>query len=400
MKFDPSSLAGPITKVYEEITDQVIANLAKHFNFQTLDTPSANWQVKKLAELGQVQKETIRIISRKIGQNEELIRTALQKSADAALKDAEPELRKAFERGLLKDGGEISASQSIKRVFENYLSQAKESTNLVNTTMLQSTLDSFRSIVSDVSYLEQSIKNGQEILNAETGKVLTGVSSRQEAVRRAIKRIADKGLTGFIDRAGRQWTPESYVNMNVRTTCGNVATQSVFARNEDYGNDLVWIPIKAGARPLCYPWQGKVVSTSNRTGTVKDLLGKDIEIIPLSSTSYGKPAGLWGINCGHTPPNVFSPGTSRIRGEVPSEKENQKQYMQSQQQRAIERKIRYAKRDQMIAQNLGDEEGIKSAKAKVSRYQGEMRQFIEETGRTRRYDREWQADYNKEKQNP
>ena len=397
MKFDPSSLAQPITRVYEEITDQVLANLAKHFNFKTLDSPSAQWQIKKLSELGQVQKETLQIISKKTGQNEELIRTALQNSTNIALKDTEPELRKAFENGLLKDGGELNASPSIKRVFDNYLSQAKEATNLVNTTMLQSTLDAFRSIVSDVSYLEQTIKSGQEILNAETGKVLTGVSNRKEAVRRAIKRIADKGLTGFVDRAGRQWTPEAYVNMDIRTTCGNVATQAVFARNEDYGNDLVWVPVKAGARPLCYPWQGKVISTSNRTGTVKDLLGKDIEIIPLSSTSYGKPAGLWGINCGHTPPKIFTPGSSMIRGEVPDEEENKKQYAESQQQRAIERKIRYAKRDEMIARNLGDEEGIQSAKSKVSRYQGEMRQFIKETGRTRRYDREWQADYNAKK---
>lgn len=397
MRFDPSSLAEPITRVYEEITDQVIANIAAHFNFQTLDSPSAQWQIKKLAELGRLQKETVRIIAKKTRKNEEMVRTALQNSADIALKDAEPELRKAAEKGLLVDGGQLSASQSVKRVLETYLKQAKEATNLVNTTMLESTLDAFRSIVSEVSYIEQALKRGQEILNAETGKVLTGVSSRQEAVRRAIKRIADKGLTGFIDRAGRHWTPEAYVNMDIRTTCGNVATEAVFARNEDYGNDLVWVPIKAGSRPLCYPWQGKVISKRNRTGTVTDLFGNEHEIIPISSTSYGQPAGLFGINCGHTPPNTFTPGNSVIRGEVPDEEENKRQYAESQQQRAIERKIRYAKRDAMIAKNLGDEEGEKAAKARVARYQGQMRQFIKETGRTRRYDRERQADYNEKR---
>ena len=51
----------------------------------------------------------------------------------------------------------------------------------------------------------------------------------------------------------------------------------------------------------------------------------------------------------------------------------------------------------MIAKNLGDEEGEKAAKARVARYQGQMRQFIKDTGRTRRYDRERQADYNAKK---
>lgn len=397
MKFDPAKLAEPITRVYEEITDQVIENLAAHFNFHTLDSPSAQWQIKKLAELGQVQKETVRIIAQKTKNNEEMVRIALQNSVDIALKDAEPELKKAAERGLLVDGGPLSASQSVKRVLDTYLAQAKEATNLVNTTMLESTLNEFRRIVSDVSYIEQAAKGGQKILNSETGKVITGVSSRQEAVKRSIKRIADNGLTGFVDRSGRHWTPEAYVNMDIRTTCGNVATEAVFARNEDYGNDLVWVPIKAGSRPLCYPWQGKVLSKTNRTGTVTDLFGNEHEIIPISSTSYGQPAGLFGINCGHAPPNTFTPGNSVIRGEVPDEEENKRQYAESQQQRFIERQIRYAKRDLMIAKKLGDKDGEKAAMNKLERYQSKMRQFINETGRTRRYDREWQADYNSKK---
>ena len=56
MKFDPATLAEPITKVYEEITDQVLANLAGHFNFQSLDSASAQWQIKKLAETWETGK--------------------------------------------------------------------------------------------------------------------------------------------------------------------------------------------------------------------------------------------------------------------------------------------------------------------------------------------------------
>lgn len=391
VKFEPAKLAEPLQKVYQDVTDQVLENIARHFNTgKALAT--TEWQMKKLAELGQVQRETIRIIARGTGQNEEMIRIALQDAISDALKDVEPALKEAAAAGMLQDGGELIASESVQRIFDTYLAQAKEATNLVNTVMLESGLNAFRLVVSDVVRWEQQVTTAaqtaaaQEILNSETGKVITGVSSRQEALKRAIKRLADNGLTGFVDRGGHNWTPEAYVNMDIRTTAGNVATQAVFARNEDYGNDLVWVPVKAAARPLCYPWQGKLISTSNRTGTVKDARGEDVEIIPLNRTSYGEPAGLWGINCGHTPPNPFIPGRSLIRGEVPGEKKNEKEYAESQQQRDIERKIRYAKREAATLKAAGLD--TSDADAKVKRYQADMRAFIEETGRTRRRDRE------------
>lgn len=391
VKFDPAKLAEPLQKVYQDVTDQVLENIARHFNTgKALAT--TEWQMKKLAELGQVQRETIRIIARGTGQNEEMIRIALQDAISDALKDVEPALKEAAAAGMLQDGGELIASESVQRIFDTYLAQAKEATNLVNTVMLESGLNAFRLVVSDVVRWEQRVTTAaqtaaaQEILNSETGKVITGVSSRQEALKRAIKRLADNGLTGFVDRGGHNWTPEAYVNMDIRTTAGNVATQAVFARNEDYGNDLVWVPVKAAARPLCYPWQGKLISTSNRTGTVKDVRGEDVEIIPLNRTSYGEPAGLWGINCGHTPPNPFIPGRSLIRREVPGEKQNEKEYAESQQQRDIERKIRYAKREAATLKAAGLD--TSDADAKVKRYQADMRAFIEETGRTRRRDRE------------
>ena len=233
MAFDPAKLAAPLAKVYMEITEQVLENIARHFNTgQKLSIQ--DWQIKKLAELGQVREETIRIIARLTKQNEELITEALKAAINAALKDVEPTLREAALRGLLQDGGEVIASPSIERVLTTYLAQAKESTNLVNTVMLESGMNAFRAVVSDVVQWEQRLTTeaqteaAQEILNAETGKVLSGVSTRQEALKRAVKRMADNGLTGFVDRGGHNWTPEAYVNMDIRTTCGNVATQAVF----------------------------------------------------------------------------------------------------------------------------------------------------------------------------
>lgn len=80
---------------------------------------------------------------------------------------------------------------------------------------------------------------------------------------------------------------------------------------------------------------------------------------------------------------------SKVRGEVEPEAVNAEQYAKSQRQRALERKIRRAKLDVAIAKATGDEEAVRDANRTLRARQADMRAFIEETGRTRRYDREY-----------
>ena len=54
--------------------------------------------------------------------------------------------------------------------------------------------------------------------------------------------------------------------MDIRTTLFNTSRAAIWERNQQYGNDLYQVSTHNGARPLCYPWQGKVISTSGRTG--------------------------------------------------------------------------------------------------------------------------------------
>ena len=103
---------------------------------------------------------------------------------------------------------------------------------------------------------------------------------------------------------------------------------------------------------------------------------------------YGEPAGLFGINCGHHPIPII-PGFSYPQDGPEQDREaNDKEYEESQIQRAYERSIRTAKRDLEVAKATGDEELVKERKKAVQEEQARMRKFIDETGRARRYDRE------------
>uniref|UniRef100_UPI000361946C phage minor capsid protein n=1 Tax=Streptococcus sobrinus TaxID=1310 RepID=UPI000361946C len=130
--------------------------------------------------------------------------------------------------------------------------------------------------------------------------------------------------------------------------------------------------------PKCFQDQGKIYSLS----------GKHKKYKALSDTSYGEPDGLFGINCSHIRyPYIEGISIQRYFPHADIE-ENRRIYKQSQQQRHLERQIRKAKKEARVMDAIGDKEGVKQAKAKVSQRQQAMRDFIKETKRTRRYDRE------------
>jgi hypothetical protein len=121
---------------------------------------------------------------------------------------------------------------------------------------------------------------------------------------------------------------------------------------------------------------------------VEDLDGNTVHVYAQSETSYGQPAGLMGINCGHYP-MVFIPGISTLYDVPQDEEENKKDYEESQQQRALERKLRYEKRDLEVLKAQGaSEDLLKAQQAKVKKASHDIDDFCEETGRTRRRDRE------------
>lgn len=312
---------------------------------------------------------------------------ALEKTLWKAVRAVDPDLYAAWKAGHLA-GNPGGMDEAVARQLAIYTQQAADTMNMVNTVMLNSSMDAYRQVIANTQSIERRMANNQLILNRRTGEVITGVSTRQQAVRRAIQDMNRDGLTGFIDRAGHQWSPEAYVSMDIRTTCHNAATQAVFNRSDEYGCSLVEVSSHAAARPLCEPYQGRIYDRNNTSGTVTDLHGKAVHYEPWSSTSYGEPAGLLGINCGHFI-YPFVPGYS-VQRHMPTanKKQNEREYEESQQQRAIERKIRQHKRGAALLAAAGDEAGAEKERAKVKTAQALMRSFCEQTGRTRRRDRE------------
>jgi hypothetical protein len=383
-----------MAEVYGAVTDRVLVNLARYFPYAR-DTGkphgaqllgSFEYQARMLAQLGQINRETVDIIMGSLGGADAVLRQSLEKAILEALRNEEPKLRKAAEQGILRPPSHVELSPNQMQAFQLYYRQSADKLNLVNTVMLESTEAAYLATVTDVA---TRIKRTQGILNAATGEVVTGVSSWNQVMHTAVQKMVSNGLTGFVDHAGRHWSPEAYVAMDVRTTMFNTARASVWELNDSYSNDLYQVSSHNGARPLCYPWQGKVISRTDNARTVTDLYGNTVEVIAQSATSYGQAAGLFGVNCRHYP-MTFVPGVSDIKPPPQDPEDNAETYAQSQQQRALERKVRQAKLDLDVLKAQGaPEEAIKAQQARVNQARDDLEAFCDETGRARRRNREY-----------
>lgn len=329
------------------------------------DVESADWKINSLAKLGALNEQAVAIIRSYRDAIHEGVLTEVEKAAFDTLLQSDALFQRAKDAGAtLTDVLPADADPAIRNLIEVWQKQAIIQTNLAMATLLENT--------------------GQvyvETLNRTTMQVLSGAMSGREALVTAVREWSESGVPSIVDRAGRQWTTEAYANMVIRSNVRNVTTAVQMERGRQYGNDLIEVSAHAGARPLCAPYQGRVFSVSGQTeGYPK-----------LSETSYGQPAGLFGINCGHNQ-YPFWEGVSRQRyapDDTPEQvAENERAYLESQKQRYLERHIRAAKRAVSVWEAKGDAKNADLARQTVRDRQKTMRDFIADTGRTRRNARE------------
>ena len=384
-----NELGFAMAEVYAACTDRLLVNLARHFKYlREGEQPGGafDYQAQKLAEFGQVNRESVSIIEAMLDGADAALRDCLEAAIIDALEDVEPELRKAAEAGLLGGGVPPEVSPRTSAAFRFYHEQSAYRLNLVNTNMLESTANAYRATVSDIT---ARMQRAQSALNVATGQVATGVESFNRALKLATDKMVANGITGFVDHKGRQWSSEAYVAMDMRTTFHNVSRRAFWDRNQEYANDLYLVSQHPGARPLCYPWQCKVISRLNNARDVTDGSGSAVHVWAQNETTYGEPAGLFGINCGHHP-QLFIPGATKVPELMQNEEQNAKQYAESQQQRGLERDFRRARLDYDVAKAQGaDDEALTQYQARIKRADERLDKFTKDTGRKRRREREY-----------
>lgn len=385
-----ADISEPIEQLYSDLTDELLINIAKHLSRSTA-TWTALHEIETLNEMGLLTQENIEIINTYVAKMPQEIKDAMNESRLEALGEIEKLLQEAAEGGYLTQ----PVTDSTVDVVKAFSAQAAEQLNLVNQTMLNSSLEQYQSGIYEFRRemnnaaiktieTEEQLEEAQQEMNTAAGKVAAGTDTRYQALRKCILDLNRAGIAGFYDKNGRAWTAEAYVNMDMRTTVHNTYLETVKDRQQDYGSSVFQVSAHAGARPLCYPYQGKLYSWDGTSGTITLGNGRTYKYESIGNTSYGEAAGLFGVNCKHVPYPMIAGVSEPVKEKILSEKENDRIYQESQKQRALERQIRYEKR---ALEMLGDMATAED-KERVYAAQKRMREFINQTGRTRRYDRE------------
>ncbi|MGF0055550.1 phage minor capsid protein [Peptoniphilaceae bacterium SGI.097] len=218
-----------------------------------------------------------------------------------------------------------------------------------------------------------------DILKQAAREVQIGRKSYQKAAQDATKEWAKNGIPVLRTKNGAKLTIDGYVPMVIRAEQKRASTVAQEGELDAYGIDLVEMSSHAGSRPSHVPFQGRIYSRS----------GTSDRYPPLSTTGYGAVDGMvTGINCRHQM-YPYIEGVSGKRFEPYDAEESKQKYLESQQQRHLEREIRRAKREKRALENTGaDALEVKRANGKIRKRQAALRAFVEKTGRTRRYERE------------
>lgn len=390
-------LSAPLVRVLLDMEDDILREIAAQLSRDGDISDTSKWRIRQLARAGRFDKRAAAIIA---GYSE----VEGGQAMDAVLTAAETEIgyldnavQAANAAGLSEYFSDIPAEESALGAAKAFQRQAASDLNLVNTVMGYKAGSAYVNAVNAI-YRDtaESRQGALDIMGKGAAKAVSGQMSLQEATRKTIRELAQKGIPAFVDKRGREWSPEAYVMMDMRSTLGNTARAAQNARCDEYNIQLIEVSSHMSARPLCATYQGRIFSRDGSKGVTTDGAGGKIYYTPLSETSYGQPAGLFGINCGHVQ-YPFVPGINFQRYFPYPKEENDKRYREFQQQRAMERGIRAAKRECMMLQEVGDTEGLQKASLRLRNQREKYRAYCKETGLKQHNDRTQVYGYDRSK---
>lgn len=242
-------------------------------------------------------------------------------------------------------------------------------------------------LIEDVTAIEKSAETAalrmtddvyRQTVNRVQLAMATGSMSLQQAIDTAVKDFLDQGINCIVYKDGKRVNIADYVRMVLRTTATRAALQGKSAKYKALGYDTVVTSSYVMCSETCKPWQGRIYIDDTFTGWSGEtrmqgdmLWGKSGycgKWFPLLSEAIKR--GLFHPNCRHSI-NLWRDGDPLP--ESVDNSDNERRYKLEQQQRALERAVRKAKRR---AEGFTDPANIEKAKAEVQEAQKALREFI------------------------
>jgi hypothetical protein len=341
-----ADLAEPVAAVYAEAELAILERIAGQLG---LDLDADDWDVRQLARLQQVRAEVLGLLQQVNPQAAAVLQDQLNAGYAAGQASAVADVGLALDPVLAQTADRVQAVAALAKDTANALASSQGG-------ILRAVDDVYRRVVSEA-----------------TAQVLTGTTTRQDAVQRVLGQLLGQGIRGVPTKRGTM-DLETYASMAVRTATARSAIAGHEGVMDAMGLDLVIIHPGPRACGICDKWARMILARKGPDGvlTVQSLTDGHPYQITVGATLTEARAGGWGHpNC-RCNLATYMPGITQP-DEIERPAWDEDGYLAQQQQRNIERGIRDAKRQQSLAISP---EARTAATRKVQAQQQRMREHL------------------------
>lgn len=351
MNFEQYELSSlEVGDIYEQMQVELFENLIRRLKERgpvDLEENPYAWQLQKLSEMNMLNEENLKIIAKRSGIAEDLLRKVVENEGLSIYEDTFTRYGKkpkGLQSNLVHESLSALSSQAIGELH-----------NMINSTLPESVQVVFRDIVQKT-----------------VAQVAAGISTPQKAIAESVLKWTERGFTGFVDAGGKHWRADVYARAVVKSTTRRTYNEMRTRSAKEAGITTFRYSRKSSAREMCAYIQGQIVTY----GPAFEQDG--IKVYSLADYGYGKAGGCLGVHCGHhlTP---FVIGVNTFDADnIPDPEEAMANAELEAKQRGLERAVRKAKERLHYANQLEDAEEIQKAKMRVKKAQGKVRQFVED----------------------
>ena len=352
-----------IVKLYRDLEEFIIDDIARRISKAGEVTSTAKWQLERAKDLSMdnIEKEIERVLGLA---NEELENTFKQ----SALTSVQAE-SKIYKEAINKEI-KIKGNTLLEKVLEAAIKQTKGELKNISQSL------GFAQIVNGKIVYKDIAKFYQDSVDLALMQVNSGVLNSNEAIKQAVKKLADSGLRTIDYENGWSNRVDVAVRRAVVTGSNQMCHKMTELTMDELGAEYVETTAHAGARPDHQEWQGQVFCYKGKSDKYPDFVEK---------TRYGYGDGLGGYNCRHSFYPFFPGISKRAYSEEhlnnidpePFEYDGKTYtyYEALQRQRKLETSIRQKKRELITYNAAGLKDDFNNSSILLNRLKSEYKSF-------------------------
>ena len=345
--------ASTFSGLYNSLEGEIIRQLIKRLSNGKTDI--LEWQAQALKDLHLFNRDCAEYLAKVTGVAEDEVYRMFEETGVGTVESVDTVVPNVT----------APLPTNLDNVTRAYADQAwHDIDNLVNQTLVSTNYG----YGATTKLYQQTLTRTQQLFNA-------GFLTFDQALEKAIQEMAQKGVKStFIDKGGHTWSMERYVRTVLKSTLGNTYNQLRTERLGEYGQYLVRVSQHVGAREACSRRQGHVVDMRPVDQIPADSKYRSI-YDPYWQAEYGTAGGHRGVNCGHSH-FIFIEGVNANTSEPIDPELNAKVRQLTDKQRRLERQVVKFKKNQMVSEALGNQEGADAWGKKVRANQKALRDLV------------------------